>query len=60
MLAGPYGHIMGGRHIDDGRFVRVAVRDPYCYGKSILTSAKIDREGAIEMEEQCRHAIFRC
>lgn len=60
MLAGPYGHIIGGRHIDDGRFVGVAVRDPYCYRKLILTSAKVDGKCAVEVQEQCGHAIFRC
>lgn len=60
MLARPYGHIIGGRHIDDGRLVGVAVRNPYCYRKSILTAAKVDGECAVEMEEQCWHAVLRC
>ncbi len=59
MLTRPYGHIVGGCYIDDGRFGRVGVRDPYCDGKPVLVASKVDRECAVEMEEERGDAIFR-
>jgi len=60
MLARPYRHVIGGCHVDNRRLVGVAVRKPYRYGKAVLTSAKVDGKGAVEMEEKRRHAILRC
>jgi hypothetical protein len=35
------------------------VGDPYRQGKAVCTAAEVDRDGALELQQQGRDAIFK-
>lgn len=58
MLSDPYSHILCWRHIHYRRVARVGIGNPHCDGESVGGAAKDDRQGAHEVEEERREAIF--
>lgn len=59
VLAGPHGHGVGRRDVDDGRVARVGVRHPYRHGEAVRRAAEHDRERAREVHQECRLAVRR-
>ena len=58
MLSRPNAHVVGRPDIQYRRLVGIALRDPYCYRKSILAASKVDRKSAIDVKEQRGNTIL--
>lgn len=59
MLSRSDNHVLCGSYIGYRCFIRVGMRDPYCYRVSIVCASEIDRDCAQDAHEECVCSIFK-